>query len=78
MARPVALGVGLLVGEAPAPSEGLAEALGVGVGVGDAEWLGRPLGGRGVGRAFTGGGPASAGGDWETGDSRGAAVARGR
>ncbi|MEU0397162.1 hypothetical protein ABZ208_31180 [Streptomyces sp. NPDC006208] len=70
--------MGLLVGEAPALPEGLAEALGVGAGVGDAEWLGRPLEGRGVGRAFTGGGLLLARGAWEAGDSRGAAVARGR
>ncbi|MGW0557259.1 hypothetical protein ACWDZ6_24270 [Streptomyces sp. NPDC002926] len=39
------------MGEVLTLPEGLAE----GVGVGEAEWLGRPLEGRGVGLALTGG-----------------------
>ena len=76
----VVLGGGLLVGEALGLLGGLAGGLAGGVAVGgEAGLLGRPLEGRGVGLAFTGGGGlVVAAGAWGVGDSRSVAVARGR
>lgn len=70
---PVVLGAALLVGEVLGLPVGLAE----GIAVGEADWLGRPLEGRGVGLAFTGG-PVGAAGVRAAGDSRSVAVGRGR
>ncbi|EDY63066.1 conserved hypothetical protein [Streptomyces pristinaespiralis ATCC 25486] len=69
------LGVGPLGGgDGLTLTEGLAEGVAVGE---DADWLGRPSGGRGVGPAVAGGGELVAAGACGAGDSRGVGVARG-